>query len=86
MASSEQTTDHAAIKSWTEQHDGVPAVIDDDGKTKVLRIHFPDASNDDDSFTEVEWEEFFEIFEDSKLSFLHSTDGESTFHKFVGRD
>ena len=86
MASSAQTTDHDKIKQWTEDHGGVPTVIDNDGKTKVLRIHFPDASDNDDKFDEVEWDEFFDIFEDSKLSFLHSTDSDSTFNKFVSRD
>ena len=52
----------------------------------MLRIHFPDASDDDEQFDEVEWDEFFDIFEDRKLSFLHSTDGDSTFNKFVSRD
>jgi hypothetical protein len=86
MASSATTTDHDKIKNWIERHDGVPSVIDNDGKTKVLRVHFPDASSDDEQFDEVSYEEFFKIFDDSKLAFLHSTDGDSTFNKFVSRD
>jgi hypothetical protein len=86
MANSKQTTDHKTIKNWIEKHDGVPAVIDNDGKTKVLRVHFPNASSDDEQFDEVSYEEFFGIFEDSKLAFLHSTDDDSTFNKFVSRD
>jgi hypothetical protein len=87
MANSATTTDHDKIKKWIEDHNGVASVIDNDGKTKVLRVHFPEASSDkDDQFDEVSYEEFFQIFEDSKLAFLHSTDSDSTFNKFVSRD
>ncbi len=88
MASSDTTTDHSTIKRWAKEHDGIPTRIKDTGKGKgggVLRIHFPEASEDDENFEKIEWEAFFRTFDDSKLAFLHSTDKDSTFHKFVNR-
>ncbi|MBB4641896.1 hypothetical protein HNQ99_002214 [Rhizorhapis suberifaciens] len=39
---------------------------------------------------EIEWEEFFEIFDDSELAFLHqdetSRGKESRFSRFVNRE
>lgn len=59
---------------------------DDEG---VIRIHFPENSDNDDKFEEIEWDDFFEKFEENKLDFLYQdkkASGEtSTFHKFVNR-
>lgn len=85
MSNSAQTTDHEKIKEWTRSRNGIASVINDGG-SKVLRIHFPEASSDrDDEFNEISWEEFFRIFEDRKLAFLYSTDEESTFNKLINR-
>jgi hypothetical protein len=55
----------------------------------VLRIHFPENSDNDDRFEEISWEDFFENFDENELDFLYQdkkADGEtSTFHKFVSR-
>ena len=66
----------------------MPARIADTGDGKqdgLLRIHFPDESDDADSFERMGWGDFFKVFGDNELAFLHSTDEESTFHKFVSR-
>ncbi|WP_129714746.1 hypothetical protein [Pedobacter sp. SYP-B3415] len=92
MSTSKQTHNHDEIESWVEEHDGVPAIIKGTGNGKgdgVLRIHFPDHSDNDDQFSKVSWEDFFEEFDKNKLDFLYQDkkkDGEpSTFHKFVAR-
>ena len=88
MADTQTTTDHDAIKQWTDARDGVPARIDGTGDGKqdgLLRIHFPDESDDADSFERMGWGDFFEVFDDNDLAFLHSTDEDSTFCKFVER-
>lgn len=88
MASSDTTTDHATIKRWADAHDGIPTRIkgtDDGDGGGVLRIHFPDASDADDEFEEISWDDFFATFDESELAFLHSTDEDSTFNKFVSR-
>lgn len=85
MANSATTTDHAKIKEWTRSRNGIATTISE-GDSDILRIHFPEASADKDkTFDEISWEDFFKIFEDHKLAFLHSTDKDSTFNKFVDR-
>ncbi|WP_374164729.1 hypothetical protein [Arcticibacter sp. MXS-1] len=92
MSSSNQTHDHEKIKQWAEERGGVPAKVKNTGKDDdegVLRIHFPEHSDNDDRFEEIEWDDFFDNFEKNKLDFLYQdkkADGEvSTFHKFVQR-
>ncbi|HEY1008138.1 MAG TPA: hypothetical protein VGD92_13185 [Sphingobacteriaceae bacterium] len=93
MSSSSNTThDHREIRRWAEERGGVPARIKGTGDSEdegVLRIHFPENSEDDDRFEQIEWEDFFEKFDENKLDFLYQdkkADGEtSTFHKFVKR-
>lgn len=89
MSSSKTTTDHETIKSWVEARGGAPAVVatthEEEG-TGVLRINFPEYSGED-SLEEIEWDEFFEIFDDRNLQFLYQEEtkdgGESRFFKFV---
>jgi hypothetical protein len=55
----------------------------------VLRIHFHAAGEEEERFDRLDWDEFFEKFEEEGLAFLHqrfTADGEvSRFHKFVRR-
>lgn len=92
MSTSEQTHDHKKIQQWAEKRGGVPAKIKNTGKADddgILRIHFPENSDNDDRFEEISWDDFFENFEENELDFLYQdkkADGEtSTFHKFVSR-
>lgn len=92
MSTSNQTHDHAQIQQWATKRGGVPAKVkgtedrDDEG---ILRIHFPAHSENNSELKEIDWDEFFEKFDESKLDFLYQdkkTDGEtSRFHKFVER-
>ncbi len=88
MGSQSATTrDHEKIRQWVEERDGKPAVVKDtesrgDG-TGLLRIRFDDAEND---LQDIEWQEFFDTFDDKDLTFLYqeSIDGsQSRFFKFV---
>jgi hypothetical protein len=88
MSSAEKTTDHKTIKAWVEERGGRPArVAKEDKGGGILRIDFQEP---DDSLEEISWEEFFEIFEENKLAFLHqdqtSSGKTSRFVKFVNRD
>lgn len=86
MAQSQRTTDHEEIKKWVEERQGTPSVVEStwDGKSGMLRIDFGEP---EDSLTEISWEDFFRIFDESGLSFLYqdeTADGEqSRFNKFV---
>jgi hypothetical protein len=93
MSSSKQTSNHEEIKKWAEERGGVPSKIKNTGKDEdegVLRVHFPQHSDNDDRFEEISWEDFFENFDENELDFLYQdkkSNGEiSTFHKFVNRE
>ncbi|MGR3455895.1 hypothetical protein [Pseudooceanicola sp.] len=87
MSEAAQTTDHDVIKKWVEARDGHPARVKDTGEGGILRIDFDPPEED---LQEISWDEFFEVFEDRKLAFLHqdmTEDGQtSRFNKFVDRD
>lgn len=88
---SHTTTDHDEIRRWVEEHDGSPATVrgtgddDDDG---ILRIDFPGGAGEDD-LEHVDWEDWFEKFDDQGLAFLYqerkASGEDSTFFKLVNR-
>jgi hypothetical protein len=91
MSSSETTTDHDTIKKWIESRKGHPAVVratEDNGRSGgLLRVEFRDP---EDKLEEVDWDEFFKIFDENKLAFLYqdkTADGHvSRFNKFIARE
>ncbi|MBW9117358.1 hypothetical protein JNB88_27440 [Rhizobium cauense] len=87
MSSSETTTNHKTIQEWIEARDGKPSVIRTKGKGGVLRIDFGEK---EEEFEELDWDEFFQIFDENKLAFLYqdkTKNGEqSRFNKFIERD
>lgn len=89
MSDSQTTTDHKIIRGWVEEREGRPATVkttEEDGHAGILRIDF---GPQDEGLDKIEWNEFFQKFDESKLAFLHqdrTKDGElSRFHKFVRR-
>lgn len=85
MSEAQTTRDHDVIRSWAEERGGRPAVIRTAGREGgVLRIDFGEPEED---LEPIEWDEFFEIFDRSDITFLHqdrTSDGkESRFSKFV---
>lgn len=89
MADAKTTQDHRKIQTWAESRDGVPAKVEKTGgkdDVGLLRIHFPKAS-DDQQLQEIEWDDFFNEFDNKNLNFLYQDEKEngelSTFHKFV---
>jgi len=88
--SSHQTTDHNEIRRWAEARDGFPATVrgtaERGEEAGLLRIMF----RDDEDLERIEWEDFFEKFDEEKLAFLYqekTADGEvSRFFKFVQRE
>lgn len=85
--SSSTTTNHDVIRKWIEQRKGRPAAVRTKGNGGLLRIDFGEK---DEDLEEIDWDEFFEIFESSRLAFLHqekTKDGmTSRFNKFVARE
>jgi hypothetical protein len=89
MAESQTTTDHDTIRQWVEERNGKPATVVTTGDAEepgILRIDFPEAEPDD-NLQEIEWDQFFEKFDESDLAFLYqdeTADGETSyFCKFV---
>ncbi len=93
MSKAEKITDHDRIKAWAEERGGRPARVaatagKGGGKDSggVLRFDFGDK---DDALEEIEWDEFFRIFDDHKLALLEQEETASgktsRFSKFVNR-
>jgi len=86
MSTSQTTTDHDTIRQWAEARDGHPAKVETRGEGGILRIDF---GKKEESLTPISWDEFFDIFDSNKLSFLYQDKtgegGESRFNKFVDR-
>jgi hypothetical protein len=87
---SKTTTNHDEIRRWVEERDGHPAIVKqtEKGGSALLRIDYPGFSGED-TLEEIDWDEFFEIFDENNLAFLyqeHTADGGlSRFSKFVER-
>jgi len=85
------TTDHEEIRRWVEERGGNPAVVKgtESGGSAMLRIDYPGFSGEG-KLEAIEWEEFFEIFDENNLAFLYqdrtADGGESRFSKFVDRN
>lgn len=88
------TTDHDQIRRWAEERDAVPATArgtqESDGSPGVLTLDLVGYGADEDDLEHIDWDEWFEKFEESNLAFLYQDtkeDGEtSTFFKLVSRD
>ena len=89
---SKTTTNHDTIKQWVESRGGFPATVKrtrDDGEPGLLRIDFPGYSGED-SLERIDWDSFFEKFEESDLALLYQEElksgEESRFCKLVSRE
>lgn len=86
MSSATTTTDHRTIQKWAEARNGHPARVKGAGEGGILRIDF---GKPEEGLEEISWDEFFAIFDDNDLAFLHqdTTEGgsKSRFNKFVSR-
>ncbi len=85
MTEAVTTTDHHAIRKWAEARDGHPARVKDQGDGGILRFDFGEPHED---LERISWDNFFAIFEENNLAFLHqerTTEGISRFNKFVER-
>ena len=92
MSTSNVTTNHAEIKRWVEERGGFPAAVkrtESKNDLGILRIDFPGFSGED-SLERVDWDSWFEKFDENELAFLHqdkTADGKvSRFNKLVSRD
>ncbi|WEX73825.1 hypothetical protein PYH37_001168 [Sinorhizobium numidicum] len=86
MSASRTTIDHDTIRSWAEARNGRPARVKGASNGGILRIDFGEP---EERLEEIPWDEFFRIFEESNLAFLHQEQTEdgttSRFFKFIHR-
>jgi len=82
------TIDHDEIREWVESRGGKPSTVVGTERGSeaagVLRIDFPGYSGEQ-SLSPIDWDEFFEKFEEKKLAFLYDSDKGSKFNKFIAR-
>jgi hypothetical protein len=79
MAEAEVTTNHQTIRRWVEERGGSPTRVKDTaekGKGGLLRIDFPGYSGEE-TLEKMDWEEFFEVFDQNNLAFLYQDKLES---------
>ncbi len=92
MSKAKTTTDHDQIRKWVETRGGHPAVVaaTEDSRGAgggLLRIDYDEpGGNDDDRLHRITWEEFFSIFDQNDIAFVHDSDSESRFSKFVAKE
>jgi hypothetical protein len=84
------TTDHDEIRKWVEKRGGHPAIVKDTAdngrRGAMIRIDFDDPDGSKDAgLKRVGWDEFFEIFDNNDLAFLHQDVDDSRFNKLVQR-
>ena len=89
---SHTTIDHEEIRKWAEARGAKPACVKKTGGKSdvgILRLDFPGYSGAD-SLEHIEWDEFFEKFDESGLALVyqdHTAAGEkSNFNKLVSRE
>jgi hypothetical protein len=88
MSEARKITDHEEIVRWAEERGGVPSVAkgtEDGPGAGVLRFDF---DGREESLEEIDWNTFFETFEERKLALLAQDEIEgktSRFFKFIER-
>jgi hypothetical protein len=82
------TIDHDEIREWVEARGGHPATVEGTERGSeaagLLRIDFPGYSGEG-TLMPIDWDEFFEKFEEERLAFLHDPKPRSRFNKFISR-
>lgn len=89
MSAATITTDHAEIRAWVEQRGGHPARLRAaPAEPNAIRVEFPGFSGEG-VLERLSWEEWFSLFEEHALAFLHQDETEdgqmSRFNKLVSR-
>lgn len=84
--------DHDEIRRWAEERGAVPARVKGTGGQNdvgILRLHFPEFSENDEKLEKISWDEFFDEFDRKKLALLvedRMPDGRrSNFNKIISR-
>jgi len=80
MATAEKTKDHGAIREWIEVRGGTHRVWQ-------VSIYCEWTSGEkEESFDELNWSKFVEVFDREGLKFLYDPDAKSRFNEFISGD
>lgn len=83
------TVDHDEIRRWVEARGGSPAHVKATGRKRndpgILRIDYPGFSGEA-TLEEMDWDDWFQAFDQHHLAFLYQPKGQSRFSKLVDRD
>ncbi len=76
---SRNTRSHEEIQQWAEAHGACPSIVSRTGG--MLRFEFdPERAQE---LTPVDWDDFFQVFDEKGLELVYDDKPESRFHKFV---
>lgn len=76
---SKTSRDHHEIQSWAQAHGATPAVVSRTGG--MLRFEFSPTS--EGALHTVDWDDFFQIFDERGLELVYDDRPDSRFHKLV---
>ena len=86
--SSRTTTDHDEIRKWVESRGGFPATVAGtetrEDEAGVLRIDYPGFTGAG-TLERIEWDDWFEKFDEEDLAFVYQNKRNSRFSKLVRR-
>ena len=81
-------TSHEEIQRWAEARGATPAAVKRTGGNDdvgIIRLDFPGYSGED-SLQTIDWDEWFEKFDEQRLALLIEDDKDSNFNKLVRRN
>ena len=76
MSSAVETKDHEMIRKWAEERGGRPALVK--GTGGMLRVEF---DKSEENLEPIDWDKFFEVFDERNLRFLYSPEKNNRFNK-----
>jgi hypothetical protein len=84
--------DHDEIRQWAEERGAIPTRVKGTGGPNdvgILRLHFPEYSQDEEKLEPISWDDFFDEFDKKRLALLvedRMPDGRmSNFNKIISR-
>ncbi len=74
------TKDHEEIKHWASERKAHPARVK--GTDALLRFDFEEAEKDE-KLERIDWDKFFEIFDQRGIELIYDEDKGSRFQRFA---
>jgi hypothetical protein len=85
--------DHDEIRQWAEERSAIPVHVKGtggNGDIGILRLHFPEFSNENKKLEPISWEDWFREFDRRNLALLvedtTASGQRSNFNKLISRE